>query len=439
MLRFAPAILIGCALAVSCAPAPRIVPSPTPVIVAPTNTATSFPTQTATPTIAPSRTPSLTPTITLTPTPTLAPNTTLLQVLVQPFADEAQRRRAERARIDPEYAKRIDSELNRGRVNFLLFGYGETYEPPAVEKAIIGSQTIISYNTRTGKVDLISLTHDTRAPEIERVLRKNGKQVGAIKADQAYDVGGFELMRQVLEDATGLSIDFQVSFKDTVIQSLTDEVFGTIQVDVPADFDVWAFYLEGRKYDIAHFAKGREEMNGVRVIQFIKAIESTYDKSYERNVRKVLVFRGILDALNKNCGDYGFWLRLSGFLAKQVGTRQVAYDFDPFPLLINNLGSLLPNLGKLMGADKSCGIGVSKINQAIYIVDPTHGDGGVQWAAINANYNPITRQDIERKVYPDSGWGYEVPLEANPYGELITQYWTSIRSLVKESLSKVER
>ena len=81
------------------------------------------------------------------------------------FAKEAERRRAELAKTDPDHSRRIDKALNDGRVNFLLFGYGETHEPPATEKAIIGSQTIISYDTHTRKADIISLTHDIRAPE----------------------------------------------------------------------------------------------------------------------------------------------------------------------------------------------------------------------------------------------------------------------------------
>jgi hypothetical protein len=279
------------------------------------------------------------------------------------------------------------------------------------------------------------LTHDTRAPEIERALHKTEPQARAIKVDQAYATGGFDLMRRVIEDATGLSVDFQVAFKDTVIQTLTDEVFGSIQVDVPSEFDVWEFYLEGRKYEVAHFAKGPQKLNGVKVIQFIKAIEGTYDKSLERNVRKVLVFRGILDAVSRNCRDYSFWWKFSGFLARQAGSHDVAFDFDPLRLLVSNLGTMLPNLGRIRPGDESCGISMSRIRQSKYIVDAMHGDGGVQWVTVNANYNDITRADIEQGVYLNSGEGYEVPMHANPYGDLLVDYWSSVRTLVKDAIA----
>jgi hypothetical protein len=29
----------------------------------------------------------------------------------------------------------------------------------------------------------------------------------------------------------------------------------------------------------------------------------------------------------------------------------------------------------------------------------------------------------------------EVPINANPYGDLVTEYWTSVRVLIKQSLT----
>src|SRR5574341_1156220 len=49
----------------------------------------------------------------------------LFETLIKPLANEAQKRREDRAKKEPEYAKRVDKELNEGRINFLLYGYGE--------------------------------------------------------------------------------------------------------------------------------------------------------------------------------------------------------------------------------------------------------------------------------------------------------------------------
>jgi len=359
----------------------------------------------------------------------------VFDALMLPFVNEAQKRRVERAENDPEYCKRVDRALNAGRVNFLLFGYGETHEPPDTERALIGSQTIISYDFRDHTAELVSLTHDLRAPEIERELAKRGQKNQAVKIDQAYNVGGFKLMRQVLEDATGLSIDFQLTFKDAVIQRLVDDVFEGVQIDVPTAFQVQPFYLDGIKYDKGSFAQGRQRLNGRQVIQFIKTVpvsDAAYDKSLEHNARKHLIFAALLQAIDDNYKDSGFWLRGSAFVTRELATGAVTYDFDPVPPLVNNIGDTVAKISALTGKDSAGGIQPPQIKKSIYVVDPAHGDGGVQWVNANAAVNPITKKDIDSGMY--SALDMEVPINSNPYGDLVTEYWPSVRALVKQTL-----
>jgi hypothetical protein len=73
-----------------------------------------------------------------------------------------------------------------------------------------------------------------------------------------------------------------------------------------------------------------------------------------------------------------------------------------------------------------------RINQSKYIVDPAQGDGGVQWVGANAAVNSLTRKDVEDGVYPSMDM--EIPINANPYGDLPTEYWTSVRTLVETAL-----
>ena len=358
--------------------------------------------------------------------------------LMAPLASEAQRRRAEMARSDPEFLKRIDGKLNEGRVNFLLFGYGETHEPPFTEKAIIGSHTIISYDLRTRQADIISFTHDIRAPEIERELAKRGVKPVAMRIDSAYNIGGFKLMRKVLEDATGLSMDFQVAFKDAAIQRLVDNVFDGVQVTAPMAFDVHPFYLDGVKYPGGHFPQGPQELNGRQVIQFIKTVpvaEGPYDKLLEHNSRKSLVFDALLRSLNEKYKDRTFWLKGAAFVAGELINGAVVFDFDPVSLIVNNIGGATTGLQKSFAAEQSSEICLPNINQEKYIVDPAQGDGGVQWVNANAAENPITQKDIDAGIYPTRAM--EVPINANPYGDLVIGYWTSVRGLVKESLLNI--
>src|SRR5207237_4236049 len=126
---------------------------------------------------------------------------------------EAKRHRVANAVAEPTYWTRLDPRLNSTRLNFLLFGYGETHEPPLTERAFIGSLTIFSYDYATRQIDLVSLTHDIRAPEAARYIHDHGPaEGGPIKLDRAYRFGGFDRMRRTVEDATGLAIDFQLAF-----------------------------------------------------------------------------------------------------------------------------------------------------------------------------------------------------------------------------------
>ncbi|MBI3741078.1 MAG: LCP family protein [Chloroflexi bacterium] len=363
------------------------------------------------------------------------PSETIFDALAKPLVNEAYKRREERRKTEPDFAKRIDAKLNDGRINILLFGYGESHEPPATEKAIIGSHTIISYQFVTGKADLISFTHDIRGPEIEQTLKQRGFKSPAVRIDQAYNVGGFALQRKMIEDATGLVIDFQVTFKDVVIQNMIDQVFGTLEVDVPVAFKVYPFYLEGRKYPAGSFPKGSQNLSGTQVIQFIKTVPNSdggYEKSLEHNQRKHIILQGLLNALSKRRAESSLWLKMTGFLTKEMVTGTVVYDFDPIPLVVKNVNETTTAISKFMASEKSSALTLPQIHSSIYIVDAAIGDGGVQWVNANGSINPITQRDLSAGIYtsPD----IEVPLNANPYGDLVNEYWPSVRELVKRTI-----
>jgi hypothetical protein len=346
---------------------------------------------------------------------------------------EAKKHRTAAAAEDPNYWKRLDPKLNATRLNFLLFGYGETHEPPITERAFIGSLTIFSYDYATRQIDLISLTHDIRAPEAERYLHDQGQEkVGPIKIDRVYSVGGFDLMRRTLEDATGLAIDFQLAFRESAIAGATDNVFGGLDVQVPLAFKVNAFYLDGDKYPAGEFQAGVQHLNGVQVIQFIKTVpvEENYDKSLEHNARKHLVFRALMDRLSEHSSDVGFLGKAALFFSSQVAQESIAYDFDLRSLIVDNLRGMMADLRKPETRDRQ----VPTVNRTMYIVDPASGDGGVQWVQANAHTNSITARDIAEHRYGELAM--EVPYNGDPYADdLPSRYWNDVRKLIAGRLS----
>ncbi len=357
----------------------------------------------------------------------------LSDVLLQALFSETLLARERRLDADRSYAKRVDEELNEGRINVLLYGYGESHEPPTNERVVIGSVTIASIDAKTHEIDLVSLTHDIRAPEIERHLRRKGDYDGyPVKIDKAYPVGGFALMRKTLEDATGLAIDFQVAFADAVIARLVDEVIGPIEVEVPADFEANPFYLDGTKFPARRFSRGTQSMDGITVIQYIKTVPSVsgggyYGRELEHNARKHLVFKSLANALQDHAGEPGLLLAILRTLIEAEGDGELSFDFKVEDLLLNQL-ALVPGLAQAALSDQSAML--PEIRRAIYVVDSAHGDGGVQW--VTASESAIVKAELALGRYPDRA--VEVPLNPNPYGDLVTQYWGSVRSLVKESL-----
>jgi len=353
--------------------------------------------------------------------------------ILRPFLKESHRARTARAAADPSYWTRVDRRLNANRLNFLLFGYGETHEPPLTERAFIGSITIFSYDYRSMSIDLVSLTHDIRAPEIERHLLEEGQRnVGPIKIDRAYMLGGFPVLRRTLEDATGLAIDFQVAFREEAIAGATDRVFGGLEVDVPLAFDVNAFYMDGQKHPAGSFKQGRQRLDGLQVIQFIKTVpvEQKYDARLEHNARKHLVFRALMEQLKAQVGDVAFLGRAALFFTGELTSSSIAHDFDVRGLLVENLWRLITDRGSSSsGADQE----VPSIARTVYVVDPASGDGGVQWVRANAVTNPHTKRDLDAGRYTELAM--EIPYNGDPNApDLVTGYWPDVRLLIRNRL-----
>lgn len=355
---------------------------------------------------------------------------TIAERLLDTFVAEAERRRAEWPTANPERLRRIDQKLNEGRVNILLYGYGETHEPPLTERAFIGSYTIVSYDRFWRELSLVSLTHDIRAPEIERLT----KTPWAMKIDQAYQAGGIPLMQEVLENATGLTIDFTIVLPDEQIASLVDNVFGGIPFTNPSAFDVHPFYLGGVKYPRGHFPAGPQTLDGKAVLQYIKTVPierpGALDKNLEHNVRKHRIARALVDATKANLANPVFLAKLLNFLRDQGSADRIVTDFDLGGMLVNQIGgylavATLPFFGESKPSE------LPEIAKTMYIHDPAAGDGGVRW--VRGDPNAATQRDIARGIYRDPNMA--VPVGGNAAAaNLTTGYWQYLRAHIKRKL-----
>jgi len=357
------------------------------------------------------------------PGPSVAP----YHEIVAPLKEEAARRRLERARVCPGYAQRVDAPLNDGRINFLLFGYGVTNEPPEAPH-FKGSINIFSLDLRSLTISTITLNHDIRAPEIERSLAANGIITGPTKIHMAYPLGGFDLMGRTVEDSTGLAVDFQLAMEDGLIKRAVDELFGGLEIDVPFELNARSIYVDEVEYPEYRYHVGTATLDGLHALQFIKAVmQGEYDATKELTVRKQIVIKAMLKAARQESFNPAFWAKLLAFMSREFGRKSVVYDFDAGKLLFGVIQKMIPLPGHGEIVWPSMG-------QSVYVVDYISGDGGVEW--VTGSLNPIMQNDLAKGVYTEKS--FSVPKgSADPYSpDLVGHYWTSVRALIRQRLGQ---
>ncbi len=357
-------------------------------------------------------------------------NSALVNELLAPLVNEAQQRREARVESEPQVAKRVDPALNDGRINFLFFGYGDTYEPPEPVH-FKGSINLFSLDLRTLNISSITLNHDIRAPEVEHFQQTNIPT----KIHMAYPVGGFDLMRDTVEDATGLSVDFQLTMEDGVIARAVDDVFGALDVDSPFDLDARPIYLDGVEYPEFHFAAGTQKLDGLHALQYIKAVmKGEYDASKELTVRKQIVVKALVQATQREVLNPLFWTRVLRFMHNEVARHSIGYDFD-VPALVFAAAQKFAALGTFLPISEQArgNMILPRMGQSLYVVDYLSGDGGVEW--VTGSLNPLMQHDVASGVYA-ADQSFSVPKgDADPYADdLVANYWTSVRELVKQRL-----
>lgn len=362
---------------------------------------------------------------------------TVVEALLWSFIDDVSSRREERVKKDPDFYRRVDQKLNEGRVNFLLFGYGDNHEPP-YDKLIIASPSIVSVDYRSGSIDIISLTHDIRDPLIEDVLGIRKQKRSAQRLDQSLlnkkaveKMGKFKLPQLSLENATGLSVDYQIHFNDEAMGRFIDAI-GGLEVNFPLRIPLQAYWYEGKKYEENGWViepglrkmSGREVVGGIKAIPQLGPRDKGYNPEMGQNFRKAWVIKGLQKMVMENLNDNGLKLKIMAFLFGEVLKGQTDYDFNLTQLVVNNLS------GKFKKDESKPPLKNLEMRNTIYIVDNGNSpdkDMPVQWI------NSRTRPDDEG-VYQEN-LGYEMPIGADPYGELVS-YWNLVRTFVRKKLSR---
>lgn len=267
---------------------------------------TSTPEKTAITAAAPTRSPGLN--LTLTP-PTAsgteaatkpAPETKtytgdlIKDVIVPALYKDTEKRRAEKQQQEQDWSKRVNAELNKGRVNFLVLVTGSEKDAQYTDSIIV-----VSYSLSDHTIHLFSIPRDTYAPEVDRF--KQQKNIGTPKwnaINTAFANGGFPLIREAVENTTGLSADYTLKLTIEAISELVDKVFGKVKINVKETID------DRPDYPV-YFPQGIHEMSGQQLQHYLRSRQSTSEIA--RNWRQQETIEILMDTFLERFkkGDMG--------------------------------------------------------------------------------------------------------------------------------------
>lgn len=357
---------------------------------------------------------------------------------IGPLLDESARRRAHWQLEDPQYSERVDAQLNAQRLNIALLGYGEEHDQTYGDMGI--SVTILSLDLHSWDLVTISLSRDIRAPELEdQSVQVPPRWPVTLRA--AYKAGGFDQVRQVLEDATGLAIDFEVLMKDVFLRNYLDEVSGPVELVVPQDFATNLYRLDGIDHPRDVIAAGRQTLSTDKAMTFVLGeVVDPQGRADERSFRKDLLLRTLACQARQQIAahDAGFALNLIRFSLGELRSQDLASDFD-FRLITDGLGALAQTFVTSRG-DVDATFPQLATGRELVVHDEAFGDGGVRrvhyMAPMPNQYGVSDNPNVTQEIAMGSLAPYMlIPLGGNPYAtDLVTDYWTSVRGLIRARL-----
>lgn len=386
--------------------------------------------------------------------------------LIKPFIDDADKRRS------AENDKNVDVELNSKLLNIGLSAWSEGRGE---------SMTVLSYNRETGQITTVSLTRETITPEVirfnkekdqrEKKQRKDTYSLASASNMFLYHTGGFKLMKDVIQDETGLKADFQfymdeMFLHDFIKDFLGDKIDINIQEDIKLeDFDFDRRWSDGGPKEFA-YAKGKTTMSAQQAMRFILSNNAEVKPGkygHEPGRKNDLIVACVNAAMERFRRDpVGVVASLGPFILKQKLMRRIDFDFDL---------KLLAELAK-----KVTGTGLNfelpKVtDNDLMLNDPEFGDGGLirVHRYVDADGKPtaeyqkahpnmrklldktfalipilkaegVTNVDDPVKGLPARGalplLG-QIAIGGDPDAQdLATGYWGSTRKLTKERLTK---
>ncbi len=293
---------------------PEATSTPIPATETATSTPTLFilePTNTPSPTPSPTPMPTETATTPPSPTPEIPITTVSNQEIILPNPDSyvsramsrifprIQELRQQRAEADPEYLNRVDQELAATTINFAIIGLdaGKTTTSGQII-ARADAPIILSVNIKTGKVTAIRPPRDLHAPGVDKLTTKYQGAKFRINAMTVF--GGSEDARRILEDATGLPVDFGASFSFKGFVQVIDKIGG---IDIELDEKFVNRYgdgsgVEGFRDLGIEIKTGINHFDAQAALRYARLRKK--DSDYLRGNRQIEVIKAVINKISAN-------------------------------------------------------------------------------------------------------------------------------------------
>lgn len=114
---------------------------------------------------------------------------------------------------------------------------------------------LINYNPDENKMNILSIARDTR-------VKVNGKYM---KINALIGKGGEKMVIDMVEDITGLPVDYYVTLNFKGFREIVDTL-GGVEINVPFDMD----YDDPYQNLHIHLKKGKQVLDGKKAEQFVR-------------------------------------------------------------------------------------------------------------------------------------------------------------------------
>ena len=171
---------------------------------------------------------------------------------------------------------------DQGRVNIMMLGVGD---PGHEGEQLSDTDILLSVNTRTHQIAVISIPRDTR-------VKIPG--YGSGKINNANEDGGVSLAKQVFENTLGVPVDYYVKADFTGLQQVVDAVGGVDVNNTTLLYDP-EYPCANNQYKTCGYrlAPGHYHLTGAQALQYVRCRKGTCGDDFGRAARQQEVMQQI--------------------------------------------------------------------------------------------------------------------------------------------------